>query len=77
MMEAHSIVGLLGGFLLTVGFMVWRMPVGTCAECPHCRRERLDQEIEQQRQADVDLEARYGLARCSRCGRVHPANREC
>ena len=77
MMEAHSIVGLLGGFLLTLGFMVWRMPVGTCAECPHCRRERLDQEVEQQRQADVDLEVRYGLARCSRCGRVHPANREC
>ena len=76
-MEAHSIVGLLGGFLLVAGFMVWRMPVGTCAECPHCRRERLDQEIEQQRQADVDLEVRYGLARCSRCGRVHPANREC
>lgn len=76
-MEAQSIVGLLGGFLLAVGFVVWRMPVGTCAECPHCRRERLEQEIEQQRQADVQLEARYGLARCPRCGRVHPLNREC
>lgn len=76
-MEGQTVVGLLGGFLLAVGSIVWRMPVGTCPECPHCRRERLERELEQQRQADLDLENRYGLGRCRRCGRVHQANREC
>ncbi len=76
-MEAQSIIGLLGGFLLAIGFVVWRMPVGTCAECPHCRREQMERAIEQQRQADVELESRYGIARCPRCGRVHQLNREC
>jgi hypothetical protein len=76
-MEAQTIVGLLGGFLLAVGAILWRLPVGTCAECPHCHRERLEREIEQQREADRDLDARYGLSRCPRCGRVHRADREC
>lgn len=53
--------------LLGVGAVLCFLPVGTCAQCGHCRLEKLEKERE--------LEARaaklYGIPFCVVCGRRH------
>ena len=37
MSDATAIAGLVGAGSLIVAALVARLPVGTCAECPHCQ----------------------------------------
>lgn len=60
-------VTVLAVALLGTGVVLYRLPVGTCAECGHCRLVKLPRELETEEKA-----ARfYGIPRCSACGRYH------
>ena len=65
--SAMDLVGLLSIALFLVAVGLCFLPVGTCAQCGHCRLEKLARERE--------LEARagrfYGIPVCASCGRRH------
>ncbi|TME10777.1 MAG: hypothetical protein E6I65_07940 [Chloroflexi bacterium] len=66
-MPADTIIALLATTLLATGWALWLLPVGTCAECPHCRAEKLAHE-----RADEARAGRlYGIPLCPACGRHH------
>ena len=54
--------------LLVTAFVLWRLPVGTCAECLHCRMARLAKE----REVEERAASFYGIPLCGACGRYHP-----
>lgn len=61
-------VPILALTLLLAAFVLWRLPVGTCSECVHCRMERLAKEREDEEHAA----SFYGIPLCRSCGRYHP-----
>ena len=64
---ADTVIALLGTTLLVTGAIIARLPVGQCAECPHCAAARLAKARELEEHA-----ARfYGIPRCPACGRHH------
>jgi hypothetical protein len=66
-MPAETIIAMLSATLLATGWALWMLPVGTCAECPHCRAEKLARE-----RADEARAGRfYGIPLCPACGRHH------
>jgi hypothetical protein len=72
-MDAIGLSSLLGALLLLTGFAMWRLPVGECDQCPHCRLERLrvQQEVEDRARArDAESATALGVVRCDRCGRM-------
>lgn len=65
--DPTTLITVLAVALLGIGVVLYRLPVGTCAECGHCRLLKLQQEREIEEKA-----ARfYGIPRCSSCGRFH------
>jgi hypothetical protein len=67
-MAPESIIAMLAATLLATGWALWLLPVGTCAECPHCRAQKLARE-----RADEAVAGRfYGIPLCPSCGRHHP-----
>ncbi|MEO7664034.1 MAG: hypothetical protein ABIV26_02840 [Candidatus Limnocylindrales bacterium] len=66
-LAATDFIGLLSICLIAVAVILCFMPVGTCAECDHCKVAKLAKERE--------LEARtgkfYGIPVCASCGRRH------
>jgi hypothetical protein len=66
-MPADTIISVLAATLLATGWALWLLPVGTCAECPHCRAEKVSRE-----RADEARAGRlYGIPLCPACGRHH------
>lgn len=66
-MPAETLISVLAVTLLATGWALWLLPVGTCAQCAHCRGEQLARERETEAQA-----ARiYGIPVCRSCGRQH------
>jgi hypothetical protein len=61
-------ITILAFTLLATAFVLWRLPVGTCAECTHCRIERLAKE----REVEAQAANFYGIPLCRSCGRYHP-----
>jgi hypothetical protein len=61
------VVTILALTLLLAALVLWRLPVGTCSECVHCRMERLARERESEAQAAT----LYGVPLCRACGRYH------
>ena len=47
--EATTLITLLGLGALVTGVLVARLPVATCAECPHCRAAAMRSAAEQRR----------------------------
>jgi hypothetical protein len=71
-MPAETVIALLAATLLATGWAIWLMPVGTCAECPHCRAEKLAR----QRADETRAGRLYGIPLCPACGRHHPHEEE-
>jgi hypothetical protein len=67
-MPPEAMIVLLATTLLATGWALWVLPVGSCAECAHCRVERLAKE----RAAEAQASRVYGIPLCQACGRHHP-----
>jgi hypothetical protein len=61
------LITILALTLLVTAFVLWRLPVGTCSECLHCRMAQLARE----REAEERAATFYGIPRCGACGRYH------
>jgi hypothetical protein len=70
-MEPQSVISVLAVSLIGVAGLIWRLPVGTCPECTHCRVARLEKE----RQAQLQRES-VGAPFCAVCGRRHESNED-
>lgn len=66
-MPSETIIAILSVTLLVTGWALWSLPVGTCAECAHCRLEKLAKDRELEAQAG----RMYGIPMCQACGRHH------
>ncbi|NJD26940.1 MAG: hypothetical protein FIA92_01425 [Chloroflexi bacterium] len=66
-MTPETFISILALTLLATGWMLWLLPVGTCAQCPHCRIEKLARE----REGDGQVGAVHGGPFCPVCGRHH------
>ncbi len=66
-MPAETMISILAATLLAAGWGLWALPVGTCAECPHCRVEKLAK----QRDNEAQVSRIYGIPLCPACGRHH------
>jgi hypothetical protein len=66
-MAPETMISVLAATLLATGWALSLLPVGTCAECPHCRAAKLARE-----RADEERAGQfYGIPRCPGCGRHH------
>lgn len=66
-MPAETMIAILAATLLATGWALWLLPVGTCAQCEHCRFEKLARE----RETEAQVGRIYGIPRCPACGRHH------
>lgn len=66
-MPAETMISILAATLLAAGWVLWMLPVGTCAQCSHCRVEKLAKE----RESEAQLSRAYGVPLCTACGRHH------
>ena len=66
-MPAETMISILAATLLATGWVLYLMPVGTCAQCTHCRMEKVAREEEHEAQ----LGRVYGIPLCEACGRHH------
>ncbi|HET9850942.1 MAG TPA: hypothetical protein VFP56_00385 [Candidatus Limnocylindrales bacterium] len=66
-MPAETMISILAATLLATGWALWFLPVGTCAQCAHCRAEG----AATARESDVQLSGVYGIPTCPSCGRHH------
>jgi hypothetical protein len=66
-MPAETMVAILAATLLATGWALWMLPIGTCAECSHCRVEKLAKE----RETEAQVSRVYGIPLCTACGRHH------
>jgi hypothetical protein len=64
---AETVITVLAATLLATGWALWVLPVGTCAQCPHCRIEKLARE----RENEAQVSRIYGVPFCAVCGRHH------
>jgi len=65
--DAQSVISILGLTMLGTAGLIALLPVGTCAQCSHCRLEKLAR----QRERELDAGRTVGAAFCAVCGRHH------
>ena len=66
-MAAETMISILGATLLATGWALWLLPVGRCAPCAHCPREK----VAQDRATEAQASRIYGIPLCQACGRHH------
>ena len=66
-MPAEAMISILAATLLATGWVLWIMPVGTCAQCSHCLAAKLSKE----RETEAQVSRVYGIPLCTACGRHH------
>ena len=68
-MAPETMISILAATLLATGWALWLLPVGTCAQCAHCRIEKLARE----REHEAQTSRIYGTPAplCPVCGRHH------
>ena len=66
-MPAETMVSVLATTLLATGWVLWLLPVGTCAQCEHCRMEK----VASQRDHEAQVSRINGIPLCQACGRHH------
>jgi hypothetical protein len=71
-MTPETFISILALTLLATAWLLWLMPVGTCAQCAHCRVEKLARE----REHDGQVGRVYGTPFCPVCGRHHGREEE-
>jgi hypothetical protein len=64
---AETMISILAATLLATGWVLWMLPIGTCAQCAHCRVEKLAKE----REIEAQVSRVYGISPCPTCGRHH------
>jgi hypothetical protein len=62
-----TLITILAITLLFAALALWRLPVATCAECPHCQLQKLAKE----RESEELIGRYYGIPQCGVCGRYH------
>jgi hypothetical protein len=77
MIEPITMMAMVAWSVLGIAVLVAHLPVGTCAECEHCRRKRLLEEYERAHRGTDDLREFNGLGRCPRCGKHHQLGDHC
>jgi len=70
--DAQTVISVLGLTLLGTAGLMWLLPVGTCAQCPHCRLEKLARQREREHESGPS----YGGGFCAVCGRRHRADED-
>lgn len=63
----EPLVALLATTLVGTAVLLWRLPVGECAQCVHCQSERVARAREEEQRASRF----YGIPFCSLCERNH------
>jgi hypothetical protein len=66
-MPAEAMISILAATLLATGWALWLLPVGTCAQCAHCRAEK----VAKDRESAAQISRVYGIPLCQACGRHH------
>ena len=66
-MAPETMISMLAATLLATGWALWLLPIGRCAECAHCRAEK----VARQRADEVRTGRYYGIPLCPACGRHH------
>ena len=70
--EPMTVISILGLALIGVGGLISLLPVGTCAQCAHCRLEQLAKERQQQTETGRFQRVPF----CMVCGRYHRADED-
>jgi hypothetical protein len=73
MVAPEAVISILAVTLLGTAGLLSMLPVGTCAECPHCRLQKLEHERQRQLQSEGTA---VGGPFCPMCGRYHRADEE-
>ena len=71
-MEPLAVLVIAGVTLVVSGLAVSALPVQQCDECEHCRRLKLEREIEQRR-LSAEYARRWGIRRTKTLAPVRPA----
>ena len=66
-LEPTTLITILACTLLATGVVLYRLPVGTCPECGHCKLQKLARE----RELEERTARFYNIPRCLACGRHH------
>jgi hypothetical protein len=66
-MAPETMISILAMTLLATGWLLYVLPVGTCAQCMHCRMEKVARE----RATEAQVSRIYGIPLCQACGRHH------
>lgn len=70
--DPQTIISILGFTLLGTAGLLWFLPVGTCAQCAHCKLEKLAR----QRERELEAGRSYSSGFCGVCGRHHRPDEE-
>jgi len=70
--DPQSVIAILGLTMLGTAGLLSLLPVGTCAQCNHCRLEKLAR----QREHELEGNRSYTTALCPICGRHHRPDEE-
>jgi hypothetical protein len=65
--DPQTVIAILGLTMVGTAGLLSLLPVGTCAQCSHCRLEKLARQRDREFQAD----RAYGGVACTVCGRHH------
>lgn len=71
-LEPTTVISVLGLALLGLGALISVLPVGTCAQCAHCRLEQLAKE----RQHQTETGRFQRVPFCMVCGRYHRSDED-
>ena len=70
--DPQTVISILGLTMVGVAALLSFLPVGTCAQCAHCRLEKM----ERARAREVDGARSLSSSFCAVCGRHHRADEE-
>ena len=65
--DPQTVIAILGLTMLGTAGLLSLLPVGTCAQCNHCRLEQLARQREHEREGNRS----YSTALCPTCSRHH------
>lgn len=71
-LDANTVISVLGLTLVGVAGLIGMLPIGTCANCTHCRLEKLAKERHQQTESGRFQRVPF----CMICGRYHRSDED-
>jgi hypothetical protein len=70
--DAQTVISILALTMLGTAGLLAVLPVGTCAQCSHCRLEKLSR----QRARELESGHSVSVAFCAVCGRHHRSDED-